>query len=408
MTLEQKISDAVVAQNALTQAVSNKMGLLDQRVEQFVSKWGVDGYTTLEVGKGKPFATILDAWNSLDGKSLKADVLIKVADGVYETMGMDLTSQPYAHRIRIEGNVGNPAACTIKSVPDANKQSHGLIFTSVRGVTLAGFKFIGEATATNFTHRSLFIRAHSQVWSPANSIVVEGGWNGLHVDQMSRYDIEGLRVSKTSAWAVVVGAGSTGVLSKLVVTGLGKSTRTTIPTHVDPYQATDNSHGLLVQDTSRCWAGESSITDVYHAYFSSRNAYLHCDGAVAARCTFGFYAQTGGVCWAHINDVGPNRPVALRASVTDADYGYFADWSGCLMVPGAIAQRCVEGFRASNGSTVYANVAYAENCQRGFAAWTQSMIYADTTNGKTSGTPTPYSPNQSSVPGNINAIVVFS
>lgn len=56
MSLEQQLTEAIASQNALTQMVANKMGSLDARINGFVDRWGVDGYTVLEVGRGKPYA----------------------------------------------------------------------------------------------------------------------------------------------------------------------------------------------------------------------------------------------------------------------------------------------------------------------------------------------------------------
>ena len=83
--------------------------------------WGVNGYKELKVGPGREFADIASAWNSLNGKILPTDVLIKVDDGQYTATGIALGNQPFANRIRIRGNVSNPAACQIRFVAGADK-----------------------------------------------------------------------------------------------------------------------------------------------------------------------------------------------------------------------------------------------------------------------------------------------
>ncbi|WP_296663531.1 hypothetical protein [Paraburkholderia sp.] len=398
MNLSEQLTDAIDAQNALTQAVAGKMGQIDGRVEQFIKQWGIDGYTTLAVGAGKQFGSIQAAWDSLIGKTLKADVLIKVADGVYTTHGITLHSQPFAHRIRIEGNVGNPAACQIKFTPDTNGVSHGVIFDNVRNVTFSGFKLIGETTDQNWTYRSLLIYVGSRVWSAPGSVQIEGGANGLAVDQGSQYECSNLQISNTRQWAAHISSGARAYLPSLRLVGLGKDFRTTLPARIYGVESTTAPHGLAVVDTAQCWVGKAQITDFWHGTYVERNGYLWCDSMKIKCCEYGCYAGHGGVCWSALSGT-----VEQRATIVDARFGFLADHGGKIVVNHAIVEQCEKGFHAAHHSQILANDSIARNCGTGYASHGQSTVLAY--RATPSECQIDYTPPNPDVPGNANAII---
>lgn len=399
MSFSEQLTDAIAAQNALTQAVAGKMGQIDGRVEQFISQWGIDGYTTLEVGAGKQFGSIQDAWNSLIGKTLKADVLIKVADGVYTTNGVILTHQPFAHRIRIDGNIGNPAACQIKFVPDANGASHGIMFDNVLKVGFSGFKLIGEATDQNWTHRSLLMQHGSRVWSVPGSVQIEGGSVGLMVEHGSQYDCSDLHISNTRQWAAFIGAGARAYLGGLRLAGPGKDVKTTVPARFNNgVETTVMAYGLLAADTAQCWAGNAHITDWNVGMHVGQNGYIWCDSMKIKRCDIGVYAGHGGICWSALPGT-----VEQRATIVDARFGFLADHGGKIVVNHAIVEQCESGFFAAQHSQILANQSIARNCVKGYESHGQSMVHAY------GATPSEcqidYTPPNPDVPGNANAII---
>ncbi|TAM00807.1 MAG: hypothetical protein EPN70_21495 [Paraburkholderia sp.] len=403
MSLSEQLTDAIAAQNALTQAVAGKMGQIDGRVEQFISQWGIDGYTTLEVGAGKPFDSIPAAWDSLIGKVLKADVLIKVADGVHTTTGFTLHSQPFAHRVRIEGNIGNPAACQIKFTPDGGGASHGVIFDNVRNVTFSGFKLIGDATDQNWTHRSLLIVQGSRVWSAPGSVQIEGGGMGLVVEHGSQYECSNLHISNTRQWGALIGSGARASLPSLRLAGPGKDVRTTLPARIFGTESTTVPHGLAAIDTAQCWAGEAHITGCWHGAHAVQNGYLWCDLVKIEHCGNGCYAAAGGVVWSHWSPVAPGNPVEKRSRIVDAVNGFFADIGGKIIAPGAIVEQCENGFFAAQQALIHAVDSIAHNCTTGYSSHGQSTVLAYGAN--PSECTTNFTPPNSDVPGNGNAII---
>ncbi|WP_296663526.1 hypothetical protein [Paraburkholderia sp.] len=401
----EQLSNDIAAQMVSTQAVAGRVGEIDGRVEQFIKNWGIDGYTTLEVGSGKPFDSIQAAWDSLIGKTLKADVLIKVADGVHTTTGFTLTNQPFAQRIRIEGNVGDPAACQIKFTPDANGASHGVIFDNVRNVVFSGFKLVGETTDKNWTIRCLLIHLGSRVWSAPGSVQIQGGAYGLFVDHGAQYECSKLHISNTVIWAAYITAGSRANLPSLRLAGPGKDVRATLPAGIYGVESTTASHGLVVLDGAQCWAGEAHITDWSHGAHVERNGYLWCDVVRVERCEYGCYAAQGGVCWSFWWPVAPGRPVERRSSVVGAAVGFFADLGGKIVAVGAEAERCNTGFHAAYHSLLYANESFASRCITGYSSHAQSTVIAY--NVTLYESHTDFTPPTSDVPGNGNAIIRY-
>ncbi|MFC5431750.1 hypothetical protein ACFPTO_23585 [Paraburkholderia denitrificans] len=404
------LSNDFAAQMASTQALAGKVGEIDGRIEQFIKNWdwGIDGFTTLEVGAGKPFDSILAAWDSLIGKTLKADVLIKVADGVYTTTGFTLTNQPFAQRIRIEGNVSDPAACQIKFTPDENGASHGVIFRNVQDVAFSGFKLIGEAADQNWTIRCLLIHLGSRVWSAPGSVQIEGGVHGLVVERGAQYECENLHISDTRQWAAYIASGSRAYLASLRLAGPGRDVRTTFPAHIFGVESTSASHGLVVVDGAQCWAFGAYITHYSHGAHVAQNGYLWCDLMLIHSCETGCYAGTGGVCWSHWRPVEPGSPVERRSSVKGSDIGFFADHGGKIMARGAETSGCQTSFLATQQSLIDARDTYVRGYGgTGYASHGQSTVLAYCATMEMS-VVIDFTPSQSDVPGNGNAIIRYS
>ncbi|MGR2681045.1 hypothetical protein [Chromobacterium haemolyticum] len=370
--------------------------------------WGMNGYKELQVGPGREFADIASAWNSLNGKILKTDVLIKVDDGQYTSTGIGLGNQPFASRIRIRGNIANPSACQIRFVAGADKNSHGVVFTNVRGVEFSGFHLIGEATESNWTHRCLHIGEGSWVWGAEASLVLEGAGNGLQVEQNSRFSNSKLRVNKVKEWGVVVGGGSHCELHYVSIVGEGKNSLTKVPVRLDANDRSAYPHGMLCADTSRAWATEGRVTGVRFGFATARNAYLWCDGSVVEQSGVGFEAHSGAVIWNHGSGVVPALPQGRRGKALACDTGFQAVWAGVIYAPMAIAENCNNGFRALCGTTMVINGGWAKNCQVGFETYSTSYLEAYDTKAASTGCPTVYSPATSGVAGNANSVLSFS
>ena len=370
--------------------------------------WGINGYKELKVGPGREFADIVSAWNSLNGKTLKTDVLIKVDDGQYSTSSIWLGNQPFASRIRIRGNIANPAACQIRFTADANKASHGVIFSNARGVEFSGFHLIGEGTENNWTHRCLHVGEGSWVWGAEASLILEGAGNGLQVEQGSRFSCNKLKINKIKEWAIVVGGGSHCELHYVNVVGEGKNFLTKVPVWLDANDRSANPHGILCQDTSRVWVTEGRVTGVRAGFHVTRNGYLWCDGSVVEQAVIGFEAHSGGILWCHGSLPTGGLPQGRRGKAYNCEVGFQAVWSGIVYAPMAIAEGCTNGFRAFYNATAIANSGWAKNCQVGFDAYNASYLEAYDTRAASTGCPTVYSPGSSSVAGNANSVINFS
>ncbi|MDF0604440.1 hypothetical protein HZU77_002085 [Neisseriaceae bacterium TC5R-5] len=354
---------------------------------------GGQGYTQLDVGSGKPFATIQAAWDSLNGKTLQADVLIKVADGEYKTTAITLQHQPFAHRIRIEGNIANPTACKIRFIADVNKQSHGILFSNVRGVTFSGFHLIGETTATNWTSRCLLVGGGAHVSSAESSLIIEGGGEGLRVESNTRFACARLKVSKIATWGVVVTNGAEADLAYLSLVGNGKNTNPVrIPAHINPETPDVYSNGVLCSDNSRLWMIDARISAVLDAVYAARHGYIACDGTSVDQAVTGFMAYQGGILHNWGAGVSKSFPAGRRGKATNCDIGFQSIWNSTMFVYMAVAENCRMGFICTTNSAMHADSGWAKNCTYGYYAHDLSMLSAGSTYAASTGNTTPYSP----------------
>lgn len=386
----------------------------DQRgqaaLTQTMRQWGIDGAVlTLEVGPGKAFADIQAAYESLNGKSIKTSVLIKVSDGTYNTTGMVLGNHPNADKIRIEGNPANPAACVINFVPDANKQSHGLIVRRARGLQLAGFRFTGAATATHWAHRCLRLDQGAQVWIEPGTVQVDGGGIGVQVDDMSILWAEKIIIKNCADWHLVAGSGSIAAVNGIKIDGGNKDAVTQVPSHINPDLPKCVPSGILSNDGSRIWVGESDVRRVYHGYWAQNAGYLWNDCSLVDDVYYGMLAKTSGVIWSHWWDVTPARTVPKRTVVTNAKtIAFLADQGGRIYAPGAKAESCSNGFYAGSHGFIQASASYTVNTTRAYYSEVFGLIEAFDTKNKSSGCATVYSPSAYATLGNENGMIRFS
>lgn len=371
----------------------------DQRgqaaLRESAKAWGVDGARlVLEVGAGKEFGTIQAAYESLAGKALKTSVLIKVADGTYNLTGQFLGPHPHAHMIRIEGNPAKPSACTINWSADTNKASHGLIIRGARGLQLAGFRMTGQATADNWTHRSLRLDQGAQVWVEPGTLEVDGGCYGVQVEEMSVLWAERISIKNCADWHFMAAAGSHASIHGIKIDGGSKDASVVIPAHINPDMWKIVPSGILVQDSARAWAGESDTRRVFHGHWAQNAGYLWSDCSVVDDVHHGMIAKTSGVIWSHMWSVSRARPVAKRTIVRNAKtIAYQAHEGGRMVLPGARAEASDNGFYAATHSFIQANSSQAANCARAYYAETLSHIEAWDTSGNISSCATHYSPS---------------
>ncbi|MFN4295164.1 MAG: hypothetical protein ACK4JD_13650, partial [Thermoflexales bacterium] len=195
MSLESQIAALVTASNALTSEVSGKITQINAALNNAINTIGIiDTPTTLEVGPGKPFATIQQAIDHLNGKILRANVTIKLSDGDHYANSIVIETQPYGGRISIVGNTVNPAACRIVWTPDSNGYSHGLIVSGSR-VRVAGIKFIGSATDSHVTWRSLLAHKGGRIDASGGDVIIDGGVYGAEAYFNSMAYVDGISIT---------------------------------------------------------------------------------------------------------------------------------------------------------------------------------------------------------------------
>lgn len=382
--LQNDLSQHTIAADELTQEVINSITVLEQKTEEFITEWGINQYTVLRVGSNQEYPSIQDAWNSLQGKKLAEDVVIKVDDGTYPINILSLEDHPDAHHIQVEGNIQNPAACTLQFTPDSNNTSHGVIIRNVNELTFSGFRIRGTLGQTQ---RGIYLSGAATVRTHNHSIQIEGCDVGVAVYEQSIFDSYGLSVSDC-IYGARVGSGSTLEARAANFHGNGQET---------------SLIGIDVSDTSRCWSNETDLGNFQIGYRALNNSYLYCDAAKAENCGKGFVASTNSVLWNRKSDSfqGRKHGLALNCAL-----GFVAETGSTVEAFGAHAEGCETGFFSSISALLIANSSHVLNCSsHGYLAKAMSNIEALGAASNISGTPVPYSPGSSGVPGNENAMI---
>ncbi|WP_156187745.1 right-handed parallel beta-helix repeat-containing protein [Chromobacterium sp. LK11] len=407
MSLESNVADLVKSANALTGVVNGKIAAIDKRVDVQVAKmdstmanWGTTTSQILEVGPGKPFKTISEAWASLNGKVLRHDVKIKVSDGVHASSSIHFSGQPYAHRIRIEGNIKNPEACVLKFVPDSAKLSHGVIFNGVRGVNFSGFKIIGESDADkNFTWRGIALQRGAYVHSDTDSIRIEGSHNGVELIYGSLYSCPGLKVTGFSGNGVLVHDFSRTIIDGVTLIGKGKQFLS-----IRPDGAKVISIGIKVDYQSCVTANRASISQCSDTGCLARNnSIVFAYGAQVSDCAnYGIYSSSGSKVQIHPNS-------GVTSNIKDCKVGIGARYQGAVFGGNLSIKNVEKGIYAD-----MAGLAHVESCSASYCsvvayeAIKGGFIDATGSSAKSIENKVKYSPASSGAAGNANATIVFS
>ena len=377
MTTTDQITQLIVANTQLKQFyegvrddIEDRLQNCTVKVDDHLSRWGLQGHSTLEVGVGKRFTSIQAAWNYLQGKKLAGDVLVKVADGVYSVNGIWLEHHPDAHRIRIEGNVAQPERCEIRFIPDNNGHSQGVIFRNVCDLQFSGFQLSGVAEQT---YRGLRIHLNAQVRSAKNSLIIAGCSTGIEVYSGSYYAGEGIRMRDCINGAIVSQSGEAHL-------------------HYLEASARTKHHGVGIEasNTANVHAHSCHCSNFHTGFRATRSAYLWCDGSKSESCHHGFDARHNGTLWCHENaSTRFQRGIAIGGH-----HGFLAYIDGHLLAHGARAEGCVYGFYAGSHSYLRADHSSAVNCSvYGYHADWLSLLRVYNTHGKVSGNKANYSIN---------------
>ncbi|MGL4860050.1 MAG: hypothetical protein ACRC5A_10010 [Enterobacteriaceae bacterium] len=418
MSLESSIGDLVKSSETLTDTVRQTVRDIDSRIEGrlksmsdtvtgFVDTWGINGNSTLEVGPNRKFTSIQSAWDSLNGKALKSDVLIKVDDGVYEMGGLNLVNQPYAYRIRIQGNISKPENCILKFIPDSNRFSHGVIFRNTYWLDFSGFKLVGAFSDTNVTHRLIQLSGGTtRINSQTNSIILEGGRVGAEIVDGATWVSTGVRIVDAQADAVYMRA-SIAHLGRISVKGRGATTVTNAPAHA-AHLGNRVSRGVVAADNSSLWASYATISDVDYAMLSHAGSFLVSNCAKISKVQIGQAAHYGAVLWA--NTAKKSDGTVDVVHVTDAmQQGFRAVDGGMVFAFAAIAERCKIGYYCANpGSQIMAGDNQAIDCEKGFLAEHGAAIRAWNTKSKAKNCTTLYTPPESGIAAANASLILYS
>lgn len=286
--------------------------------------------TTFEVGAGKPYSSINQVLNILRDKILVSNVLIKVADGIHDYNSIGIYRQPYAHKIRIEGNVANPDNCVIRWIPDAAGNSHGVIINGCSGINISGFKFLGSSTESNWTYRSLFLGDKASFYSDDNSLMFEGGARGIEMYDYAQIHAPRLRLSNIAGTAITVARMASGWIPNAVISGAGKNASVTIPARQNG--GVLNPRGIWLMDNANVQAGGAGISNLRDGVIAEKGANIDASIIDVSDCNCGILATNGGVLSAN------------EGKATGCGIGYRSTLGGLLIANGTSAN--------STGNTV--------------------------------------------------------
>ncbi|MCX8017407.1 MAG: hypothetical protein N2690_05855 [Rhodocyclaceae bacterium] len=370
MSLETQIANLVGATTSLTNEVSGKMGQIDALINGFINNWGITGSVTLEVGPGKPFATIAQAWSSLSGKSIKGGVTIKVAPGIYTMPVLHLLNPPSGARVSIVGEPTNPAACVLRFEPDASGYSHGLIADGVT-VRLAGFRLESPLNGgVQRAHRMLLATNGGYVFCDAETVQISGGIRGL-----------------------LAGTGGCIVAPKISISDAITGVQADVGGLIWCERASVTAAGQTVPTPT-------GVQDTYG--YRALGGIVMANGASVSGALYGFLSNAGGLV--HANALGSSD--SDRARAINCQQGFVSAENGVIMAVGALAQQCqVYGYRADARGLIQARGSHARQCGTGYFAWAGGQIEALDTNANLVSVSTPYSPANHAVLGNENAMI---
>lgn len=407
MSLESNIADLVKSANGLTDAVHGKMVAIDKRVETHIAKmdgaianWGTTASQTLEVGPGKAFASIQDAWSALRGKVLRHDVKIKVSDGVYKMSSLVFSDHPYAHKVRVEGNLQQPSACVLSFVPDASQRSHGVQFVGVRGINFSGFKIVGECNKDkNITWRGISLTRESYVESTTASIEIQGAYNGVELSYGSLYICPGIRVSEFHVIGVQAHDSSRVTMTSAILKGKGKESR-----FMHPDGKARDAIGIKAEFLSMIAANDATIEGVNSiGVFAANSSIVYASGVQVRDCgNYGVYSGNGATIQIHALDGKPSK-------VTGCKVGVCARSQGAVYGSNLIVQEAEKGVYADLLGTIQVINGEVSHCSVvAYEATKGAYIDAPGSAVKSVENKVKYSPANSGVSGNFNATILFS
>ena len=280
------------------------------------------------MGPGREFADIASAWNSLNGKILPTDVLIKVDDGQYTATGIALGNQPFANRIRIRGNVSTRPPARSVSWPAPIKQPR-------RGIHPCSRRRVLRLPPDRRSHRKQLDPPLPVSWRRLPGMergelldtggrfcrVVSGPWLAFQLQQAQNQQGQGMGGGGQQRLPLRAELFERG--------GRWQEYQIKVPLRLDANERIAKPAGVLSQDTSRVWAAEGRVSGAQYGFLSTRNAYIWCDGSVVEQSVIGYEASAGGVIWNHGSNPVATLPQGRRGKALNCDVGFQATGPAC-------------------------------------------------------------------------------
>ena len=359
-------AQAMVAASDASNAATN--AAQDAAMASALNNLAYRGATTFEVGAGKPYSSVNQVLDLLRDKILVSPILIKVADGIHEWTNISLHRHPYAHKIRIEGNVANPANCVIRWIPDAAGNSHGMVIVGSSGLNISGFTLIGSATDSNFTYRNIYLDG-STLFCDKNSMIIDGGNQGIEVLNGSAFIADGINIKNIKQSSVVIRSSRANIPNAHIV-GFGKGSEYTMPARLGG--ATVKAKGIWAISNSLAEISGANISGMEYGVVTESGSQVYANWIAVDACTNGCFATFAG------NLQSFNNAEGVGAAASNCDRGFMSDLGSNMYLKRATAIGCsVTGFRASGGGSLYNHDGgYARNCAIGYQSTTGGLVGA--------------------------------
>ena len=388
MSLTTDIAHLTSEVTALTARVAGWLDEADarwQQVQQQLQQSVVLNNVTLEVGPGKQFATLQDAWNHIASAHLRGWVTIQVSPGVHEIAGGFFPNhQPWGAHVRIIGDLADPDNCVLRFVPGDDGKTHGLHVYNTPYIEISGFRI---ETAEPDASVGLLAADGAFIRSQPGTLKIHGFKIGLAAWGNASIIAEASTITGTQ-YGIYTTHGGYASASRSTIVGRGRTVSLCA--------------GVLAADISLIALYGADVSGCARGIVADNGGRLWCDGSTAIECEVGFWAKGGGLVWCHQND--GDRPVGRASNCT---VGWVAESGGVVFAPGAVADGCTTGFWAVGSAHMLVNEGAARNCQTGYQAERMSLIEAWNTQANLTGNTTDYGLAHGTA-GNYGAMILYS
>ena len=371
MAINQQLLQFQASILSLKNHIDNTYSTMRKEVNSFIGKWGINGYQTLKVGTGQQFPSIQEAWDFLRNRQLDQDVLIKVDDGLYNTeTGYSLLGHPQADRIRIEGNILDPALCVINYTGDYTTNPIDSIvgIHHCRGLNLSGFTIKAPAAETaNANYRLVSLDIFdSELTSDAATIVIQDPYIGVSLDG-SRYNSPGITVNSAGHIAYSVVNNSRAKIDNATLYTVDRTALITEPS--TPFPTT--TYGLYT-DKGSITGTDVTIHTAYHGAAQLNGASVVLPGVHIYNCEYGVSSVASSVAAEHYID---GQGTVVYSKIENCNVAVVANVNSYIQGRGLRVDGVGVGFYANN-SHILLNGSVPEY-SGGIVNWTSTAYFAE-------------------------------